>query len=151
MIHLYVHGRGRGHATRCLAIARALEAAGFEFRAFVGRDGIPLFSSVYPCTEVMSLPPTPARAVLGLASRVRDAISAARSDGATALLSDGDLPGLLAASALRLPSVAIGHGLVFSECVRPTGLPRAPGLAGCDPVVNSEGEPELNANGDPLF
>ena len=128
VIHLYVHGRGRGHATRCLAIARALEASGLRFRAFVGRDGLPLFSAAYPCTEVMSLPPTPGRAALGVASRVRDAVAAARRDGATAVLSDGDLPGLLAATALRLPSVAIGHGLVFSECVRPPSLPRAPWL-----------------------
>ena len=114
VIHLYVHGRGRGHTTRCLSIARALEEAGVPFRAFVGRDGIPLFSASYPCTEVMSLPPTPGRAALGIANRVRNAIASARRDRATAILSDGDLPGLLAASALRLPSVAIGHGLVFS-------------------------------------
>lgn len=128
VIHLYVHGRGRGHATRCLAIARALEEAGLAFRAFVGRDGIPLFSSAYPCTEVMSLPPTPGRAALGIASRVRDAIASARREHASVVLSDGDLPGLLAASALRIPSIAIGHGLVFSECRRPASLPRAPWL-----------------------
>ena len=140
VIHLYVHGRGRGHTTRCLSIARALEEAGVPFRAFVGRDGIPLFSASYPCTEVMSLPPTPGRAALGIANRVRNAIASARRDRATAILSDGDLPGLLAASALRLPSVAIGHGLVFSECVRPPSLPRAPWLReGAKAAVSSVG------------
>ncbi|MCR9163877.1 MAG: glycosyltransferase family protein [Nannocystaceae bacterium] len=128
MIHLYVHGRGRGHATRCLAIARALEAAGRPFRAFVGRDGVPMFSAAYECTPVESLPPTPGAAVLGLARRVREAIDAGRSDRVSAILSDGDLPGLLAAKALRKPSVAVGHGLVFSECKRPSSLPRTPWL-----------------------
>jgi len=126
VIHLYVHGRGRGHATRCLAIARALEGAGHAFRAFVGRDGVPLFSAAYPCTEVKSLPPTAGRAALGVVARVRSAIEHARADGATAIVSDGDLPGLLAAHALRLPSIAVGHGLVFSECKRPGSLPAGP-------------------------
>ncbi len=128
LIHLYVHGRGRGHATRCLAIARALDAAGRPFRAFVGADGVPLFSAEYPCTEVASLPPHPAGAALGLASRVRSAVSAGRRDRATLVISDGDLPGLLAAHVLRIPSIAVGHGLVFSECKRPTSLSAGPWL-----------------------
>ncbi len=128
VIHLYVHGRGRGHTTRCLAIARALEASGRAFHAFVGRDGVSLFSATYPCTEVESLPPTPGAAAMGVAKRVRAAIDAARKDRVSAILSDGDLPGLLAAKALRKPSVAVGHGLVFSECKRPASLPRAPWL-----------------------
>ena len=128
MIHLYVHGRGRGHTTRCLAIARALTAAGRPFRAFVGRDGVPMFSAAFPCTEVASLPPTPGRAALGLATRVRDAVAEARRDGAQVVVSDGDLPGVLAANLLRRPAIAIGHGLVFSECRRPASLPAAPWL-----------------------
>ncbi len=126
MIHLYVHGRGRGHATRCLAIARALTAAQRPFRAFVGADGAPLFSTEYPCTEVASLPPRPASAAFALAGRVRDALTAGRRDHATLTISDGDLPGLLAAHALRIPSIAVGHGLVFSECQRPRTLAAAP-------------------------
>jgi hypothetical protein len=65
---------------------------------------------------------------MGVAKRVRAAIEAARADRASAILSDGDLPGLLAAKALRKPSVAVGHGLVFSECKRPSSLPRTPWL-----------------------
>ncbi len=128
MIHLYVHGRGRGHATRCLAIARALDAAGRRFRAFVGPDGVALFSSAYPCTPIASLPPTPGPATLRLASRVRDAVRAARADDATVIVSDGDLPGLSAASLLRRPGIAVGHGLVFSGCERPDALPATPWL-----------------------
>lgn len=87
---------------------------------------MPLFSGEAPCTEVASLPPTPGRAALGLASRVRDAIREGRRDQASLVVSDGDLPGLLAAHALRVPSIAVGHGLVFSECKRPPALPAAP-------------------------
>ena len=126
VIHIYVHGRGRGHATRCLAIARALTTAGRPFRAFVGRDGVPLFSGEAPCTEVASLPSTPGPAALGLAGRVWDAITEGRRDRVSLVISDGDLPGLLAAHALRVPSIAVGHGLVFSECRRPPGLLATP-------------------------
>jgi len=87
---------------------------------------VPLFSGETPCTEVASLPPTPGRAALGLASRVRDAIREGRRDRASLIVSDGDLPGQLAAHALRVPSIAVGHGLVFSECRRPTALAAAP-------------------------
>lgn len=128
MIHLYVHGRGRGHTTRCLAIARALSAAGRPFRAFVGRDGVPLFSAEYACTAIASLPPTPGRAALGLAGRVWGAIAQGRRDRVDLVISDGDLPGVLAAHALRVPSIAVGHGLVFSECKRPPSLASGPWL-----------------------
>lgn len=126
VIHLYVHGRGRGHAMRCLAIARALTQAARPFRAFVGPDGVPLFSREVPCTEVASLPPTAGRAALGLTRRVRDAVVAGRRDAVSMVVSDGDLPGLVAARALRVPSIAVGHGLAFSECRRPPTLAAAP-------------------------
>lgn len=87
-----------------------------------------MFSAAYPCTEVASLPPTAGRAALGVVRRVRDAIAAARADDAKLILSDGDLPGLLAATALRIPGIAVGHGLVFSDCVKPSALPTAPWL-----------------------
>ncbi|MCA9711403.1 MAG: hypothetical protein KDK70_36530, partial [Myxococcales bacterium] len=35
----------------------------------------------------------------------------------------GDLPGVLAARALRRPAIAVGHGLVFYCCARPPELP----------------------------
>lgn len=87
---------------------------------------MPLFSGEAPCTEVASLPPTPGRAALGLARRVWDATKEGRRDRVSLVISDGDLPGLLAAHALRVPSIAVGHGLVFSECKRPAGLVAAP-------------------------
>lgn len=87
---------------------------------------MPLFSGETPCTEVASLPSTPGRAALALASRVWDAIAQGRRDKVSLVVSDGDLPGLLAAHALRVPSVAVGHGLVFSECRRPPALAAGP-------------------------
>ena len=37
-VSLVVHGRGRGHASRALACARALAGAGHELRVFAGGD-----------------------------------------------------------------------------------------------------------------
>jgi UDP-N-acetylglucosamine--N-acetylmuramyl-(pentapeptide) pyrophosphoryl-undecaprenol N-acetylglucosamine transferase len=51
-----------------------------------------------------------------------------RRDRVELVISDGDLPGLLAAHALRIPSVAVGHALVFSECKRPPTLATGPWL-----------------------
>ncbi len=46
-----------------------------------------------------------------------------------AIVSDGDVPSLLAARALGIPAVALGHDLVFSRCRLPEGLPRLRVLA----------------------
>lgn len=126
LIHLYVHGRGRGHATRCLAIAHALEADGLAFRAFVGPDGQALFSGTYPCEPIESLPPTLGAASSRVVARVRDATKAIREDRVRVVISDGDLPGLLAAKLVRRPAIAVGHGLVFAGCEVPPSLPWSP-------------------------
>jgi len=123
-IHYYVHGRGRGHATRARAVITRLLHAGFDVLAFAGRDALPLLRDHVPARPVRSLLPGSGPAALPLlASRVREATHALRSDPAALVISDGDLPGVLAARARRLPVIAVGHGLVFYCCARPPALP----------------------------
>lgn len=124
-VHYYVHGRGRGHATRSRAVVAGLRAAGLGVRVFAGRDALPLFEG--DCTAVDSLPTGLSPQLLGL---VRQRIALAQReisrDGARLVISDGDLPAVRAGRALGVPTIAVGHGLVFAHCVRPSAMPRAP-------------------------
>jgi UDP:flavonoid glycosyltransferase YjiC (YdhE family) len=123
-IDIYVHGRGRGHATRCAAIATRLRRDGHELRAFAGADAVGILRSVLPTCGVDSLPARARPAFLRLVARVGRAcveIARVRPD---VIVSDGDLPALLAARMCGVPGVAVGHGLVFAGCVRPHALPR---------------------------
>ncbi len=123
-IHYYVHGRGRGHATRSRAVITRLLTAGHEVTAFAGRDAEPLLRDHVPTRPVDSLLPDTGRRTLPLViSRVRAALHALRHERADLVVSDGDLPGMLAARAGRRPAIAVGHGLVFYCCARPSGLP----------------------------
>ncbi len=127
MIHLYVHGRGRGHATRSLAVARALVEAGHEVHAFAGADAYPMLRDAIPCDEVESLPQRPSlRPRALLARRTAKAVAALQRQRARLVIADGDLPAVLAARLARRPVIAVGHGLTFSRCKRPRWLPKAP-------------------------
>lgn len=127
LIHYYVHGRGRGHATRTAAVVRGLLEDGHQIRAFSGPDGLPLLREVVETAAIASVPARFSREVPRLlARRVREGLRAGLRDRPDLIVSDGDLPGLLAARRLRCRSVAIGHGLVFRACVRPPGLPTGP-------------------------
>ncbi len=124
-LHYYVHGRGRGHATRSRAVIERLRQAGHEVVAFAGRDAYALLREHAQTRAVDSLMPGEgARASWRLLERVRQGHAALRDDRAALVISDGDLPGLLAARAGRRPSIAVGHGLVFYCCACPRGLPR---------------------------
>lgn len=126
-LHYYVHGRGRGHASRSRVVIAALRGAGHEVQAFAGASAHDMLRAEVPTAPVESIVPgMGVRMPLAIATRVGQALAAARRERAELVVSDGDLPGLLAASALRLPSVAIGHGLVFHCCERPDSLPLAP-------------------------
>jgi UDP-N-acetylglucosamine--N-acetylmuramyl-(pentapeptide) pyrophosphoryl-undecaprenol N-acetylglucosamine transferase len=126
-IDIWVHGRGRGHATRCAEIARLLQREGHELRAFAGADALPILRGVLPTSPVDSLAPrlglaTPAR----LLRRVARACAEIRRWRPRVVVADGDLPAVLAARICGVPSVAVGHGLVFSGCERPRQLPALP-------------------------
>ena len=127
LLHYYVHGRGRGHASRSRAVIARLQQAGHEVIAFAGRDARALLRDRVPTRSVRSLLPGQGLGTGPLvAARVREAAAALRHDDARLVISDGDLPGLLAARLLRRPSIAVGHGLVFLCCERPPSLPAAP-------------------------
>jgi hypothetical protein len=53
-------------------------------------------------------------------------VAALRRERADLVVSDGDLPGTLAARAAGRPSIAVGHGLVFLCCARPPSAPAGP-------------------------
>jgi len=125
-IDIYVHGRGRGHATRCLAIAERLQADGHDLRGFAGADASEIVARAMPTTSVDSLPPRfNAHAPLRLLRRVAQVWSSMRLERPDLVVSDGDLPSLLGARTRGVPSVAVGHGLVFAGCECPAHLPAA--------------------------
>jgi UDP-N-acetylglucosamine--N-acetylmuramyl-(pentapeptide) pyrophosphoryl-undecaprenol N-acetylglucosamine transferase len=125
-IHYYVHGRGMGHATRTRPVVRALLARGHRVDVFAGSGAVDLLRAAgFCCEEVASLPPKPSLCTLSLlARRVASALGAIARDRPALVISDGDHPALLAAGLMRLPGIAVGHGLVFSHCVRPSWAPR---------------------------
>lgn len=126
-IDIWVHGRGRGHATRCAAIATRLTRDGHELRAFAGADAVDMLADVLPTRAIDSLPARlRPRSVVRLVSRVREACREIAGRRPDVVVSDGDLPALVAARLCGVPSVAVGHGLVFATCERPRGLPRLP-------------------------
>lgn len=123
-VHLFVHGRGQGHATRMLAIGRTLLDDGFEIRASAGESAYPILAAALPTRAVHALPPQPVAALRTLVPRTRRDIEALRAQRPSIIISDGDLPGLLAAKRLRIPTIAVGHGLVFWVCAPPHGIDR---------------------------
>ncbi len=126
-IDIWVHGRGRGHATRCAAIARRLQGEGHDLRAFAGADALPILRDVLPTAAVESLPPRLGLAsATRLATRVVRACAEIRRHTPAVVVADGDLPAVLAARICGVPTVAVGHGLVFANCLRPRQLPRLP-------------------------
>ncbi len=126
IIHYYVHGRGRGHATRSRAIIRRLQHRGHAVRVFAGRDALPILQPVVvSCTAVQSLPARPGiRSITLGVRRVAQAVRAGWNEVPDVLVSDGDHPSVIAAKILRRPVIAVGHGLVFSRCRRPPSLDR---------------------------
>ncbi|WP_437289179.1 glycosyltransferase family protein [Sorangium sp. So ce406] len=127
-IGYYVHGRGRGHASRALAVTRALRERGHELRIYGGGQAAEQLGALPEHRPVRYI----ARGLGGaleVPRRVaKDLVEQARFRP-DVIVSDGDLPSLLAARALAIPAIAIGHDLVFSRCRLPEGLPRLRVLA----------------------
>lgn len=125
-IRYVVHGRGRGHATRALAVIGRLEAKGHQVTIAAGRDAIALLSEGRDAAieEARSLMPRMgvSATLKGLFTRVSTERLALARDDIEALISDGDMPSVLAAKLIGCPSIAIGHGLVFSHGKPPTSV-----------------------------
>lgn len=126
-IHYAVHGRGRGHATRSVTIVAALRGAGHEVHVQAGDDAQPFFADDEDAVNVVSLRPGMGLATMpALASRLAAHWRSQRSRRPDVVVSDGDMPSVLAASLSGISSVAVGHGLVFSHGTPPEGLPASP-------------------------
>jgi UDP-N-acetylglucosamine--N-acetylmuramyl-(pentapeptide) pyrophosphoryl-undecaprenol N-acetylglucosamine transferase len=122
-VHLYVHGRGRGHASRALRVIPALRAEGLRVRIFAGGDAQPWLASLGDVEPIVSLPPgVSARTVILLARRIRAAAQAIAHDDAALVISDGDVPGIWAAALAGRPRIAVGHGVLFDRFHRPRGV-----------------------------
>ncbi|KYF70581.1 glycosyltransferase family protein [Sorangium cellulosum] len=127
-IGYYVHGRGRGHASRALAITGALRERGHELRIYAGGQAAELLGALPEHRPVRPIYPG-VGGVIELPRRVAKELVEQAGFRPDAIVSDGDLPSLLAARALGIRAVAIGHDLVFSRCRLPEGLPRLRVLA----------------------
>lgn len=126
-VHLYVHGRGRGHASRAIPLVAALGARGHHVRVFAGGDAVDVLRPYADTTAVRSLPPQLGfDALATLRRRLATDVAQTRAVRPDVVVSDGDLPGLCAARLCGVPTIALGHGLVFLSCRRPRGVPRLP-------------------------
>lgn len=127
-IGYYVHGRGRGHASRAVAVASALRDDGHELRIYGGGQAADLLGALPEHRLVRPIYPG-LGGVIELPRRLSKELVEQAGFRPHAVLSDGDVPSLLAARALGIPAVALGHDLVFSRCRLPAGLPRLRVLA----------------------
>ncbi|MEZ4449515.1 MAG: glycosyltransferase family protein [Nannocystaceae bacterium] len=123
---LFVHGRGRGHASRARGLLVHLRGRGHRVIVYAGGDALDLLDRDPELVRVDPVLPGPS-ALWTAPRRVsgdRRALAELRPD---AVVSDGDAPSIRAARALGLPTVAIGHDQVFRRCdLRPgSSLARA--------------------------
>lgn len=124
-VALVVHGRGRGHASRALACARALRDAGHVLSIHGGGDAehvlkdTPEFRPLQPVQPGLAAP-------LGWLRRLARDARELPADTAC-VVSDGDQPSLVFARRRELPSVAVDHGLALvhgRHAVRPPAMQR---------------------------
>jgi UDP-N-acetylglucosamine--N-acetylmuramyl-(pentapeptide) pyrophosphoryl-undecaprenol N-acetylglucosamine transferase len=119
----YVHGRGQGHASRALSVVPALRAQGLTVALFGAADALPMLRALGE-PESRALLERGLRGQRELLVRVPSERRVIAKLGARLVITDGDQAALLAAFAAGVPSIAIGHDLVFSRCVLQKGLPR---------------------------
>lgn len=120
----FVHGRGRGHASRALTTVPALRRAGHRVRVFASADAVESLAGLSD-VQVVPLCGRGATAVAQLGRRAWQDHSRLRALGARVVITDGDPAGGLAGRAAGLPVVSLGHGLVFRHCKLPARLPLA--------------------------
>lgn len=113
-VDLVVHGRGRGHASRALACARALRAAGHALAVYGGGDAVPVLTDMPEFRALPIVRPGPSAPIAWLRRLAGDP---RRFDGdpPACLVSDGDQPSLVYARRRGIPSVAVDHGLALTH------------------------------------
>ena len=122
LVDFYVHGRGRGHGTRSKVLCETLLSAGYRVRVYAGPGAQPAFDSIPSVAVDSLLPSMRVEALSLLRTRLRLAKESIRKERPSCIVSDGDLPGLLHAKRFKIPSIAVGHGLVFSHAKSPEGV-----------------------------
>jgi len=121
----FVHGRGRGHASRALTIVRELEERGHRLVLFAGGDALDLLASEGLRELVEVVPVIPGLSALRrLPSRLRGDLRRLRELAPDVVISDGDAPGVRAACHLGIPVISVGHSQFFLHCELPPELPR---------------------------
>lgn len=123
-IGYYVHGHGRGHASRARGVVRALERDGHQVSLVVSGEAGDLVGDPKRVERRPLLRPGPF-AVPRLAARARAEAAWLARHAVELVVSDGDQPSILAARARGIPALAIGHDLVFTACRLPAGMSRA--------------------------
>jgi hypothetical protein len=101
-------------------VIRRLRAQGHLVRAFGAQDAADLAVAT---DELIAVPPVLPGAGGVLTAINRLSTSRRALAGVDMVISDGDMPSVVAARVLGLPTLAVGHELVFSRCVLPRSLP----------------------------
>ncbi|MEZ4252984.1 MAG: glycosyltransferase family protein [Polyangiales bacterium] len=119
----FVHGRGRGHASRARAVLPRLRADGHDVQVLTGGQALELLGDEPTLRAIRACVPGPGLARVWTARLAHDlgVLASMRPD---VVVSDGDGPSIHAALALRLPRLAVGHGLLFGHTTLPSSLPR---------------------------
>lgn len=121
----FVHGRGRGHASRAAAVLGALCAHGYEVTLHTGGDALDVLQTADVALRARSpLRRGPTSPLWLLKRSLRD-LSRLRTHPPDLVVSDGDQAAVLSARALDVPTVAIGHDLIFDPRVQLPPLPRS--------------------------
>lgn len=117
----YVHGRGRGHASRALTVVPALRGDGHDVDVFASGDAVGVLRNLGGVREVHGVRPG-LDAPLRIARRTVSDLLALQGVRPDAVITDGDPGGAAAGRLGRWPTISIGHGLVYTHCRLPDGL-----------------------------
>lgn len=118
----FVHGRGRGHASRARTLVAHLRGRGHRVVVFAGGDALDLLGDDPELVASAPVLPGPS-AMWTLPRRIAADRRALAALQPAAVVSDGDAPSIRAARGLGLATVAVGHDQVFLRCALPPGLP----------------------------
>lgn len=121
-IAYFVHGRGHGHAIRAQAVLSRLADERHELFVFGGGASVSLlghrsdFVEVEPCIPGAEL-------LAAVVRRLQHDVPRLRRLRPDVLITDGDFAAAHAALRLNVPSIALGHGLLYGRCRLPAHLP----------------------------
>lgn len=116
----FIHGRGRGHAVRTEAVVARLRTQypALDLRIFAHASERPRFAEDAEFYAIESVPRGLASVPAMMRLRAQH-LEALQSWGAELVISDGDAASLLAAQSLQLPTIAVGHNVLFTRAELP--------------------------------